>query len=183
MITREELEAKELSDLRAIADELGIEFPKNIGKTKLIEKIIEDELAVEGKPTRVEGVKPKKKETPSEIKKRMNKLIRCRVSSNDPQYKERSGVTMQVGNKTAVVGKFIPFNTVWHLQEPVYNSLLKRKFRQTKFKTDRVTGNKIPITTIHKSFVFELLPDLTAKELKALAADQSARGSIPSDND
>lgn len=177
------LEEKSLPELRDIADELGLEYPKNIGKAKLLEKIQEDELAVEGKPAIVEGVKPKKKETAAEIKKRMNKLIRCTVSSNDPQYTGRNGVTMQVGNSTAIVGKFVPFNTVWHMQEPVYKSLLKRTFRKTVFKTDRTTGMKVPVTTTHKSFVIEVLPDLTEKEVKALAADQSARGSIPTEND
>lgn len=177
------LEEKSLPELRDIAEELGIEYPKNIGKAKLIEKIIEDDEAVEGKPTIIEGVKPKKRETAAEIKKRMNKLIRCRLSSNDPQFNGRNGVTMQVGNKTTIVGKFIPFDTIWHMQEPVYNSLKKRKYRKTVFKTDRTTGMKVPHTTTHNSFVIEILPDLTEKELKALASDQSARGSIPTEND
>ena len=39
----EELESKSLNDLREIADSLAIDYMKNIGKAKLIEKIIADE--------------------------------------------------------------------------------------------------------------------------------------------
>jgi len=182
---REELELKDLTELRDIADELGIEYPKTIGKTKLIDKILDDEAETQGKGNttiEVEGVKAKAKETPSDIKKRMNLLARVRISSNDPQYKGRNGVTMQVGNKTAVVGKFIPFNTIWHAQEPVLAALKRKTYRQTVFKTDRTTGMKVPVTTIHPSFVIEELPQLTETELKKLASEQAARGSIPNEN-
>lgn len=178
MITTQKLEVKELSELRDIATELGLEFPKNIGKVKLIEKIIEDELAVEGKPAKVEGVKVKKKETVADIRKRMNILIRCRISANDPQYKNRQFVSKQVGNSSAVVGKHIPFDTIWHVQEPVLQALERQTYRETRFKTDRETGNKIPITTVKPAFVIERLKPLTEKELKKLASEQAARGSV-----
>lgn len=184
-IMREELEKKDLTELRDIADELGIDYPKTIGKVKLIDKILDDEAESQS-PTilskEVEGVAPKKKESASEIKKRMNKLVRCRISSNDPQYKGRNGVTLQVGNKTTVVGKFIPFNTIWHVQEPVFKSLKAKTYRQTTFKTDRTTGLKVPVTNVYPSFVIEELPQLTEAELKKLAAEQAARGSIPNES-
>lgn len=180
------LEEKTLPELRDIAEELGIEFPNNIGKAKLIEKIKEDDEAVEGKPAKkvaIEEDKPKKKMTPTEIKKEMNKLVRCRITAADPQYQGRNGVTLQVGNGTTVVGKFIPFDLIWHAQEPVLNALKQRKWRKTVFKTDRTTGMKVPKTTMHPSFIIEELPQLTEKELKKLAEEQAARGSIPTEND
>ena len=172
------LEEKSLSELRDIADEIGLEYPKNIGKLKLIEKIKEDDEAVEGKPAKIEGVKPKKKETVSEMKKRMNKLIRVRISANDPQWKNRTFITKQVGNGRVVVGKHIPFNTIWHGQEPVIQSIERQVFRETKFKTDRVSGMKVPVVTIRKSFNVERLPQLTDKEITKLANEQAARGSV-----
>jgi len=171
---------KSIQELRGIAEDLGIEFAKNIGKNKLIGLLIADDDAAEG-TTKVEGVKVTKEATPAEIRKSMDKLIRCRVSSSDPMYKGRNGVTMQVGNKLKVVGKFIPFNTIWQMQQPVYESLSRKQWRETKFVTDKVTGNKIAKTTMHPSFVIEILPQLTEKELKNLAKDQSARGSIDND--
>ncbi len=183
MANKQYLEGKELSELKTIATELGIEYSGNIGKVKLIDKIMKDEEEVNGSPIKVEGVKVAKKETAADIKKRMNKLVRLRVSSNDPQYKGRNGVTRQIGNKYGVVGKFIPFNTIWHCQDPVYQDLKAQKYRETKFKTDRTTGMKTPVTTWHPSFVIEVLPALTDKELKQLAADQSARGSIPTETE
>ena len=173
------LEEKSLSELRDIAEELAIDFPKNIGKAKLLEKIQEDELAVEGKPANIEGTKPKKKETVADLSKRMNVLRRVIISANDPQYKGRNGVSLKVGNAKVMVGKFITFDTIWHIQEPIYKVLKGRKWRETKFKTDPATGNKYPVTTMRPAFVIEDLEPLTKKEIEKLAADQSARGSIP----
>lgn len=179
MITREQLEEKELSELKDIAEQLAIEFPKNIGKVKLIDKILKDEEETEGF---TEGVKVVKKETPQQLKKRMNKLVRVRISPNSPQYKGRNGIALKIGNKTEVVGKFIPFDTVWHVQEPIIEVLKRRTFRETKFKTDTTTGLKVPVTKIHKAFVVEVLPNLTENELKKLATDQRVRGVITDDD-
>ncbi len=172
------LEEKSLPELRDIADSIGLEYPKNISAKKLIEKIKKDDEAVEGKPAKIEGVKPKKKETVAEMKKRMNKLVRVRISANDPQWKNRSFITKQVGNGRAVVGKHIPFNVIWHGQEPVIQSIERQVFRETKFKTDRISGMKVPVVTIRKSFNVERLPQLTEKEIARLAAEQAARGSV-----
>jgi len=180
MANVEYLEGKELQELRTIAEDLGIEFPKNIGKVKLIDKIVEAESQEDVTPVQIEGVRVKKK-TPAEIKKEMNILKRVRVSPNDPQHKGRNGVTRKIGNKYGVVGKFIPFDTVWHCPEPVYNDLKEAKYRVTKFKTDSVTGMKVAVTKWYPAFVIEDLPQLTAKELKKLAAEQASRGSIPSE--
>lgn len=175
---RDNLETKELSELREIATELALEFPKNISKAKLIDKIIADEEEVNGVYTEAKTVKAKP-ETVAQLKKRMSNLIRCKVSARDPQFHGRRGVTMQVGNSHEVVGKFIPFNVVWHAQEPVIQSLRRKKFRETRFETAPDGKTQIPVTTFHESFLIEELPQLTDKELKQLAADQSARGSIP----
>ncbi len=180
MIDLEYLGSKTLSELRDVADELGIEFAKNISKQKLLDKIIEDDNETEGV---VEGIKIKKKESAAEIKKRMNKIVRVRISSGSPHYKGRNGVSHQVGNRTTVVGKFIPFNTVWHIQEPVLEALKRKTWRETKFKTDPMTGNKVPVVNVHPTFNIEVLTPLTSKELKALAKEQSSRGSIPSENE
>jgi len=177
MSNKERLEGKDLSELKAIADELALEYPKNIGKAKLIDKILADEEDT----VAVEGAKVEKKKSVAEIKKDMDKLIRCKVFATDPQYNGRNGVTLQVGNKHKVVGKFIPFNTIWHMQEPVYESLKRRQWVETKFITDPATGSKIPKRTVHQSFNIEVLPPLTKKELEDLAKAQAARGSIDND--
>ena len=67
------------------------------------------------------------------------------------------------------------------MQQPVYDSLMRKQWRETKFVTDKITGNKIAKQTMHPSFNIELLPQLTVKELKDLAKDQSARGAIDQD--
>ena len=180
MIDLEYLGTKELKELKVIADDLGLEYAKNIGKAKLLKLLAEDDESANGssKPVEVEGMVIKKKETVTEMKKRMSILVRCRISANDPQYRERNFVSMQVGNGKHVVGKHIPFDTIWHVQKVVLDRLKLRTYRQTKFKTDRETGNKTPITTIKPSFAIEILPALTEKELKKLASEQAARGSV-----
>jgi len=180
MVNLEYLGTKELSELRVIADDLGLEYPKNIGKAKLLLKIVEDDEDVNGSSNtvKVEGTTIAKKESVTEMKKRMSILVRCRISANDPQYRERNFISMQVGNGKHVVGKHVPFDTIWHVQKVVLDRLKLRTYRQTKFKTDRETGNKTPITTIKPSFAIEILPPLTAKEIKTLAAEQAARGSV-----
>ena len=170
---------KTLPELREIADELGLEYMKNISAKRLIELLEADDAAAEGTPTPT--VKKVKALTPAEIRKSMDKLVRCRVSSSDPMYHGRNGVTLQIVNKYKTVGKFIPFDTVWHMPEPIHEALKRRTWRETKFITDKVTGNKVPKTTMRPSFVIELLPDLTEKELKALASEQAARGSLDDD--
>ncbi len=176
------LEEKSLSELRDIADSYGIEYPRNIGKTKIIEKIIADDEAVDAKPAKaeddIEGVKPRKKETVGEMKKRMNKLIRVRISATDPQWKNRTFISKQVGNGAVMVGKHIPFDVIWHGQEPVIKSIERQTYRETVFKTDRVSGMKVPVVKVKKSFVVERLPQLTEKQIEKLAAEQAARGSI-----
>ena len=180
----EYLEEKTLPELRDIADDLAIDYPKNISKAKLMAKIEDDgDEAVADIPAKVEGITPKKKETKTELKKRMNILRRVRISANDPQYKGRNGISLQVGNAITIVGKFIPFDTVWHVQQPVYDVLKRRQWRETKFVTDKTTGMKVPKVTMRPSFVIEDLEPLTQKELDSLASDQSARGAIPNEND
>lgn len=177
------LEEKTLPELRDIATDLAIEYPKNIGRDKLIAKILADDETVEDKPAKIEGVEVKKAMTPSEIKKAMQVLKRVRISANDPQLKGRNGVSMKVGNKYGVVGKFIPFDTIWHIQDPIYAALMRRQWRETKFVTDRTTGAKVPKVTMRPAFSIEVLEPLTQKELNRLAIDQSARGAIPTEND
>ncbi len=180
MIDLEYLGKKALSELKEIADGLGLEYPKNIGKAKLLKRLAEDDEDVNGSNSsiEIEGAVVKKAETVTEMKKRMSVLVRCRISANDPQYRERNFISMQVGNAKHVVGKHIPFDTIWHAQKVVLDRLKLRTYRQTKFKTDRETGNKTPITTIKPSFAIEILPPLTEKELKTLASEQAARGSV-----
>lgn len=182
MANIEYLEGKELHELRTIAEDLGIEFPKNISKLKLIDKIVEAESKEDVIPTKIEGVKTKKR-TPTEIRKEMNVLKRVRVSPNDPQHKGRNGVTRKIGNKYGIVGKFVPFDIVWHIPEPIYNDLKEAKYRVTKFKTDSTTGMKVAQTKWYPAFVIEDLPQLTDKELKKLASEQATRGSIPTEED
>ena len=179
MANRELLEEKELSELKAIADDLAIEYPRNISKKKIIDKIIDDEEDTVGS---AEGIKVKKQMTRAEIERSMDEMVRVRISPNAPRYKGLNGVSKKVGNKYKVVGKFIPFDIVWHVQRPILESLKNEKFRETKFKTDPITGNKYPITKEKKALVIEELPPITAEELKKLAADQRARN-VNSDNE
>jgi len=184
MANKEHLESLDRADLKIVAEDLNIEFAGNIPTEKLIAKIMDDTADEDEAPARiveVEGVKKAKKQTVAEMKKEMNLLMRVRVSANDPQYKGRNGISIKVGNAKVIVGKFIPFDMVYHIQKPVYDAFKRKKWRETKFKTDPATGNKIPVVTMRPGFVIEDLEPLTQTELKKLAAEQAARGSISED--
>jgi len=63
MIDLEYLGTKELKELKSIADDLGLEYPKNIGKAKLLKLLAEDDESANGssKPIEIEGTVVKKK--------------------------------------------------------------------------------------------------------------------------
>lgn len=170
-------EDQSLEDLRTMAELKDIDFKKNIGKDALIKKLVEfDNSEIEEDDTPVkEGKTPKK--TLKQKLKEMDIVKRVKISCNDPQFKGRNGVSLKVGNKYKMVGKFVPFDTAWHVQVPVLEALKNKRWRETKMKTTP-DGMKIPVTRIRPAYSIEYLDDLTPDEIKKLAAEQAARGTF-----
>lgn len=75
--------ATELEELKLKAKELGISFSPNIGAEALRKKI----EAVEIKPIEADPVSDKQKQQARlrvDVRKEALRLIRCRISNNDP---------------------------------------------------------------------------------------------------
>jgi hypothetical protein len=116
------------------------------------------------------------------------KLIRVRIQNLDPKKKDLQGEIFAVSNKfLGTVKRFVPYGDTtdegWHLPYVIYKELVSRKFLQITTTKDRQTKQVKVLKRWVKEFAFEVLPPLTDRELKALAAAQAAAGSIEAISD
>jgi hypothetical protein len=117
------------------------------------------------------------------------KLIRVRIQNLDPKKKDLSGEIISVSNKVlGTVKRFVPYgesmdDNGWHIPYVIYKELSSRKFLQITTSKDRQTKQVKVVKRWAKEFAFEVLPPLSEKELKALAAAQAAAGSIENSAD
>jgi hypothetical protein len=111
-------------------------------------------------------------------KKEGGKLMRVRVTCNDPQFKKHPGVIRAAGSTLYFVRRFIPFNRITHIEKVLYDFLKRSEYQWFEEKTNRSTGRKYKVPRTSPAFVIEDLPALTPKELEELAKDQRARGAI-----
>lgn len=167
----------ELADLKVQAKRIGLKFSPNIGLDALRDKVAEA-LAVPDDSTYARM--PTAVESRSEQKKKAAKLIRVKISCLNPVKKEWPGELISAGND--VVGnftKFVPFNSdvAYHIPQIIFN-VLQEKMCQVFVTAPLPNGEKTRKGKLIKEFTIEVLPDLTEKELKALAAEQAARHSI-----
>ena len=165
-----------LEELRLEADELGLTYPKNIGESKLQEKINDyNNGGSEVPQTEVEN-KPAKK--PMTQKQKMSKLIRVRVTCNDPAFKKWPGLTRAAGSTTFFRKRFIPFNRETHIEQVLFDSLKRSEYQWFEEKMNRTSGRKYKVPRSSPSFVIEELTPLTKAEYEKLAQDQRSRGSV-----
>lgn len=117
------------------------------------------------------------------------KLIRLRIQNLDPKKKDLQGEIFTVSNRfLGTVKRYVPYgdsidDNGWHLPYVIYKELASRKFLQITTTKDRQTKQIKVVKRWAKEFAFEVLPLLTDKELKALAAAQAAAGSIENNAD
>ncbi|MNL40296.1 hypothetical protein D3C87_1626380 [compost metagenome] len=80
------------------------------------------------------------------------------------------------------VRKYVPFGEAtdggYHVPACILEMLKTREFLHIRTVTHPVTKEISTKTRYVKEFAIEILPPLTAAELKALAADQSASGRL-----
>jgi len=167
---RIEIEKEEMGLLKDRAKMLGITFPNNIKLATLREKVNE---ALAG------GSEPKKNIDTigkDKIKKEASKLIRIRLTSNDEKDREADGVLINVSNDIVNFKKFIKFDVAWHVPNMIYKMLLNKKIQKSREKRKKTHDVGTPAVSREtysvKKYNIEVLPDLTPKELKALAEDQ-----------
>ena len=113
--------------------------------------------------------------------KREMALVRLRITNLDPKKKDLPGEIFTVANEyIGTVKKYVPFGEKtddgWHVPYCIYKMLKRRTFLQIQTKTDRQTGTPLVTSRYVREFALEVLPPLTEKELKSLAAAQQASG-------
>lgn len=176
----------ELTTLKARAEQLGISFHPSIKLEKLRDKInakLEGDSEEEAEEVVVAAGAPKG-ETQSELRLRKRKeaseLVRIRVTCMNPAKKEWDGEILSAGNSAVgTFKKYVPFNNEdgWHVPRIIYNQLLERKCQI--FVTDKDgRGNKVRKGKMIREFAIEVLPQLTAAELRDLAQRQAMAKAI-----
>lgn len=113
------------------------------------------------------------------LRKRQSKLVRVVVRCNNENKKEWSGEIHTIICAAGTLKKWVPFDNEmgWHVPQAIID-VMKSKTCQ-KFKSGKLPNgqeHKIPYSV--KEYSIEVLDPLTIKEIKTLAAEQSARGSI-----
>ena len=172
---------KSKEELMHEAKDLGLDPHPNTGELKL-ERMINDALEPSDEVEPVKLVKPNEL-SPAQargmLRKRQLKLSRIILRSNDARDKDKQGVTIQIICAAGTIKKYIPFDNEagYHVPQCILDRLLEKKTVQFKNAKLR-NGTDVRQSYEGKAYNVEILPDLTVKELKELAADQSARGSI-----
>ena len=181
-------EFDELATLKARADLMGIKYHPSTGIDKLKIKI-ENQLAGNKEDTApteaVVNRAPDSKSYMSEDefkaeefklrKSNAGKLVRVRVTCMNPAKKEWDGEIISVGSaKIGTFKKFIKFNTEdgWHIPFIIYEYLKERKCSVFYTETDRM-GQKVRKSKLVNEFNVEVLPALSADQLKELALQQA----------
>lgn len=167
--TDQDLTMDELATLKARADMLGITYHPSIGVEKLKEKI---SAVTSNQPKEPETVVGDVKNDP---KADALRLIRIRLQCMNPAKKEWEGEIISVGNSVVgTVKKYIPFNADegWHVPKMLFD-YLNDKQCQVFVTVKDSRGNSIRRGKLIKEFSIEVLPPLTADELKEMARRQA----------
>ncbi|AWN06205.1 hypothetical protein [Erwinia phage phiEaP8] len=177
--------------LMARARMMGIEFSNNIG-TDTLRQRINDKM--EGKPEvapeAAQTVNPLADPAPQKVRtlRQMQhdeqmKLVRIRIQCLDPKKKDLPGEILTVANEfLGTVKKYVPYGEHtedgYHVPYCIYRLLDSRKFLNIRTVKDRRTGIERVESTWAKEFAIEVLPQLTAQQIKDLATAQTAAGSL-----
>jgi hypothetical protein len=170
----------ELSVLKESADQMGISYSKNIGVSKLRERL---DAAMNEEST-VEAPKKEAKETDGQMRLRKREeasaLIRVRVTCMNPNKREWQGEIFTVSN--SIVGtyrNYVPFNLDegWHIPQIILNQVKSRQCQI--FKTvNGPRGEKLRKGVLIPEFSIDVMTPLTKQELAELAQRQAMSGNI-----
>ena len=178
-----------LKELKAKADKLGLDYPKNAGEEKMQE--ILDMYQLEQEAENEEAPKSDEPLTDAELRRykqkkvaEAKKLVRIRVTCHDPSKKEWPGEW--IGFDNSVIGtirRYVPYNSKpTHVEQAILNVLQKKEFQKIKTtKSSNPLGGEITRRYNVKALAIEVLPPLTEEELKALADEQKATGRLEDD--
>ena len=189
-------EVNELDLLKSRAKLIGLTFSNNISVETLREKI-RAHLEERNAPVSVTPVAAEQQvnalapeatataHTPTlrEVMVRdQMKLVRLRITNLDPKKKDLPGEVITVANEyLGTVRKFVPFGEVtdngYHVPYCIYTELESRRFLNIRVIKNPRTGTNRVESALVREFALDILPPLTAEELKQLANAQLASGS------
>jgi hypothetical protein len=165
----------ELDKLKEKADSLGIKYPNNIGAMALSRKI-NITLGIEKSDADSEPQEETRELTEkAKARKIMGKLVRVRVTCNDPQFKKHPGLIRAAGNVNYFIKRYVPFNRPTHIEQCIFDFMKSTEYQWFEEKVNRTTGRKYKVPRSSPAFVIEELPPLTKEELEQLAKDQRSR--------
>jgi len=182
----------ELELLKEEATNLGITFSPNIGEATLLAKVTAfKELAASkdvetGKTSelelpQVEYKAPESKAAEAQRKRKdANKLVRIVATCMNPNKKSMTGEYFSVSNSLiGTIKKYVHFDAEegWHVPAIIVDHLRQRRC-QIFVPGKTSTGKKIMTGKSIKEFSVAVLPSLSQDEMEALAARQTAAGSI-----
>lgn len=174
-MTEDVMQQTEVESLREIAKNMGLKIGNLQDVDKLRAMISEAHEPVKAKAV-TQGIKQKRREAQ---KKELMKLVRVKITAHSPFEKQLPAITIDAGNSTVGnVHRTIQLNEPWHVEQIILNVLKEKKYRAKKEKADPTTRRKVYSNVSYASYNIEILPPLTEKELKELAATQLATGAI-----
>lgn len=177
--------------LKAEADELGLEYPKNITADVLEAKIDAYRAELQAKANEPKEEKEPEPEEDKDtvvvqaynpsvvgrVRDEAFKQIRFKLIVNDPSLQEATGIQVTAGNDiVGHVTRVIPTNAeVWHAEAIIVEHLKNQRFQQFKTKTNnrgiQYMDNRDAVL-IPRFTIIELAP-LTEQELEDLRRLQS----------
>lgn len=166
----------ELSALKARADLMGVKYHPSISLEKLRDKVNAAVTPTEDEDAAAASSEPNR----AELQRKASELVRIRVTCMNPAKKEWEGEIFTVGNSAiGTFKKYVPFNADdgWHVPRVIYEQIIERQC-QVFYSSKDNKGNGIRKGKLIKEFAVEVLPALTAEELKELAQRQAMSKSI-----
>lgn len=184
----------EFALLKQRARMMGVEFSNNIGLEKLRERI---NAKMEGQtlpaispepvlpavnPLETSAAVPAKKITLRQyLHDNKMKLVRLRITNLDPKKKDLPGEIISVANEhLGTVRKFVPYGEVtdegYHVPYCIYRELENRRFLNIRTVRGRTDQQVRVESHWAKEFALDVLPPLTAEQLRQLATAQAAAG-------
>ncbi len=171
-------------ELMEEAKSLGLKPHHSTGEVKLQEMINAELSKGEEAPVaKVTESKVAKVETRAQRTKRLRdeqrKLVRVVVRCNNDKKKEWRGETHTIICAAGTIKKWVPFDNEegWHVEQAVLdvmNAKQCQKFKKTKLRNGQEHNSSFMV----KEYNIEILKPLSKAQIKKLATEQAARGSI-----
>lgn len=193
-----ELKSDTLKSLKDEADLLGVKYPNNANVSKMVELIDEHKKKLTEEADKTEQAvetatgKPASKTTQhvGQLRDEALKLLRCRITVNNPVKQAMEGQIITVGNDVVgTVSKFIPFQPAfsengYHIPKIIVDYMMTMQHARYPKKKDKfgATMDDYNKARMVNDFTIEILPQLTPEELQELAEQQSATRSLDDDN-